>query len=290
MAYKNIHVIINPASGKNQPILNVLNDVFQQYDVAWQTYVTKEAGDAKRFAKEAIEAGADLIVGYGGDGTVMELANVLHPKGLPMGILPGGTSNSIAREVGVPFDLTEAAELLCQPSRLKEIDICRIRDIEYFLLHVYIGVTPEQLAGREWKDKAGILAYLLPVLRVIKEPQMTRYFLTIDDEELEEEGMVCTLINAFGWGIEPPLDLPVASNDGLLDLFIVKKNVPEAVGSLLTLKEKEEIILHKQGKKISVRSDRPQNIWTDGEDGGETPFTAVIESKPFRIVVPDEKE
>jgi diacylglycerol kinase (ATP) len=290
MAYKNIHIIINPASGKDEPILNVLNDVFQQYDIDWQIYVTKELGDAGRFAEEAVAAGADLVVGYGGDGTVMEIANVLHGRGLPMGILPGGTSNSVAREVGLPFKLAEAAELLCQPSRLKEIDICRIGDDEYFLLHVYIGVTPEQLAGREWKDKAGILAYLLPVVRVIKEPQMTRYFLTVDDEEMEEEGIVCVLINAFGWGIEPPLDEPVSSNDGLLDLFVIKKNVPEAVGSLLTRKEKGEIILHKQGRKISVRSETPQNIWTDGEDGGQTPFTAVIDPNPFRIVVPYEKE
>ena len=75
--YKNIHVVINPASGKDEPILNTINDVFHQYGVDWTVTVTKRYGDATEQAKAAIAAGADLVTGYGGDGTQHEIANAV---------------------------------------------------------------------------------------------------------------------------------------------------------------------------------------------------------------------
>jgi diacylglycerol kinase family enzyme len=69
--YKRIHVIINPAACGNEPILNVLNDVFRQHQVEWDVSITHRASDAVRQAQEAIEGGADLVAGYGGDGTQM---------------------------------------------------------------------------------------------------------------------------------------------------------------------------------------------------------------------------
>lgn len=72
---KNVHVIINPASGKDEPILNPINDVFGQYDIPWEGHITHHPGDATRLTMEALEAGADLIASYGGDGTLMEVIN-----------------------------------------------------------------------------------------------------------------------------------------------------------------------------------------------------------------------
>ena len=67
--YPRVHVVINPASGKDEPILNTLNDVFHAHGVDWDVSITKKYGDAKAQAKAAIEAGYDLVAGYGGDGT-----------------------------------------------------------------------------------------------------------------------------------------------------------------------------------------------------------------------------
>ena len=53
LAYKNIHVVINPAAGRDEPILNVLNDVFQPVGVEWDVSITHKFGDATRLAKEA---------------------------------------------------------------------------------------------------------------------------------------------------------------------------------------------------------------------------------------------
>ena len=72
---KRIHVVINPAAGKDEPILNVLNDVFQKHDIEWRASVTYKYGDATEVAQQAAADGYDIVAGYGGDGTQHEIAN-----------------------------------------------------------------------------------------------------------------------------------------------------------------------------------------------------------------------
>jgi diacylglycerol kinase (ATP) len=78
--YQHVHVIINPAAGHDEPILNVLNDIFHPAGVDWDISITHKSGDATRLAKEAVAKGVDLVAGYGGDGTQMEIANVVFPR------------------------------------------------------------------------------------------------------------------------------------------------------------------------------------------------------------------
>ena len=83
LPYPKVHVIINPAAGQDEPILNVLNDVFHPAGVAWEISLTHKSGDATRLAAEAAAAGVDLVAAYGGDGTRMEVANGLLGTGVP---------------------------------------------------------------------------------------------------------------------------------------------------------------------------------------------------------------
>jgi len=68
LPFKRIMVIINPAAGHDEPILNTLNDVFHSAGVDWDIRITHKSGDATRLAKEAVELGFELVAGYGGDG------------------------------------------------------------------------------------------------------------------------------------------------------------------------------------------------------------------------------
>ncbi len=69
LPYSKIHVVINPAAGQDEPMLNMLNDVFQPAGVKWDVSLTHQAGDATRLAAEAAASGVDLVAAYGGDGT-----------------------------------------------------------------------------------------------------------------------------------------------------------------------------------------------------------------------------
>ncbi|MEJ2747582.1 MAG: diacylglycerol kinase family lipid kinase [Anaerolineae bacterium] len=289
LSFQKIQVIINPAAGQDEPILNTLNQVFQEYGVEWQVAITRHSGDAQRLAEAAAAGGFDLVAGYGGDGTLMEIANGLQGSGIPLGVLPGGTGNSLARELNIPMGLAQAAELLCQAPNVRQIDLGQIND-RYFLLHVYAGLKPSQQASRDLKDSLGIFAYLLPVLRVITDPQVTRYSLTIDGTEVEEEGIVCIIVNAPGLGINLPFIKSINPEDGLLDIILVKTAALSAVPKVLEGKMPDELFCHWRGREIALHADTAQEVWADGEAVGKTPFTAVAAPKALRVVTPPKEE
>ena len=92
--------------------------------------------------------GVDLVVGYGGDGTQHELANAVIGTATPMAVLPGGTGNGFARELGIPKELRAAVELICTGGRVRQIDVGRIGE-QYFIQRMYAGVEPEEQTSRE---------------------------------------------------------------------------------------------------------------------------------------------
>ena len=286
---KRVHVVINPASGNNESILNTLNDVFRQCNVAWDVSITHKYGDATRLAREAAASGVDLVMGYGGDGTQMEVANGLMGSGIPQGILPGGTGNAMAFELEIPRNLAKAAELLCKSKKRRHIDVGQIGD-QYFMLRTYTGIQAEQRVSREMKDRFGSLAYSADVVHTLMPEKRPKYQLTIDGDELEDEGFICLIINAGSLStVSVPTTAKIDVSDGLLDVFIVNNNLSSlrALASFYvgTGRAKKRVH-HWQGREISVQTDPSQEIWIDGESYGPTPFTATVVPQALEVVVP----
>ncbi len=288
--YKKVHVVINPAAGKNEPILNSINKVFHEYEIDWQVSITKKFGDATRLAKQAIAGGVDLVAGYGGDGTQMEIANAVMGGKIPMAILPGGTGNAMSFELEVPRKLEQAAELLCQSSKIHNIDVARIGD-QFFMLRAYSGIEESDKTSRENKDRYGNLAYILDSLHGLKNPPHAKYRLNIDGVEVEEEGLTCLILNAGSLGgVDLHATDRVSVSDGLLDVFIVNMNlsaVQSLTSYLLDVGKSQVGVHHWKGKEILVEADPPQTSWIDGELFGPTPYTISVIPKAVPIVVPE---
>lgn len=120
---KRIHVIINPASGQDQPILKTLDTVFSGTDVDWDVSLTKKASAAQNLTKQAVAKNVDVLAVSGGDGSDVEIASGLLGSDVPLAILPGGISNMIARKLNIPRTLVKAGQLLADPnSHLRPID------------------------------------------------------------------------------------------------------------------------------------------------------------------------
>lgn len=296
LPYKRIQVIINPASGGDQPILNVLNDVFHSAGVDWDARLTHKSGDATRLAKEAIAAGVDLVAGYGGDGTQMEVANGLLGSGVPQAILAGGTGNAMAHDLGIPLDLRKAAELLVSSHERRAIDLARIGE-RVFMLRAYAGVSAEQAASREEKNKLGQLAYIQAGLKFLTTVSPTHYRAMVDDKVIEVEALICYILNAGSIGGVLGISLPsvgqVNISDGLLDLYAVTRDVQprQAIAHhLFRLGESEAGVYHWHGEKITLETDPPQDVWIDGEIAGRTPFTASVLPKALEVVIPAPKQ
>jgi diacylglycerol kinase (ATP) len=285
--------IVNPAAGQDQPILKTLNAIFQKNSVDWDISITKVAGDAQRLAQEAVRAGVDLVVVNGGDGTVMECASGLIGSNVPMVILPGGTANVMARELGLPFDLREALTLSVNPETvIHSVDMGQVGE-HYFLLRAGMGFEAAMVEGadRELKDRLGLLAYGLSALQALADPTVARYRLRMDDIEVQSEGLACIIANSGNLGARGMvMSSKIDISDGLLDVLVVTKaDLPSLVAlaaSVVGGGEEPPALQHWQVREVTVEADPPQTVQVDGEILAKTPVSFKVIPGAVKILVP----
>jgi diacylglycerol kinase (ATP) len=287
---KRIHLVINPAAGGDEPILNTINDVFHQYGIEWDVSVTHKYGDATEFARQAAEAGFDIVAGYGGDGTQHEIANGLVGSKAIMGILPGGTGNGYANELGTPNKLRPALELLCTNHKVRHVDVVQVNDA-YFIQRLYVGIEPEEQTSRESKDKYGTFAYAIDSFHRARDVKDVPYQVVIDGESIEFMAAKIYVVNAAKAGTGISITGNISKiDDGLVDIFLLSVNdlrtLSGAVDRVLHLHTKNARESMRQGKEIFIDTDPDQPVWTDGEYTGRTPINLEVIPGALPVIVP----
>lgn len=291
---RKVQVVINPGSGQPKPLLHTLNQVFRPAKVEWDVSLTRESGDAERFAQEAVKSGVDVVAAFGGDGTVMEVARGVMGSEVPMAILPGGTANLMSVELGIPKDLSKAASILVDgESPSKAVDVGEIEGSK-FLLRVGLGIAAQkvEIADRDLKDRYGILAYSIAALKAIKDSREIAYRFTLDSEEVVVKGVTCLVDNAGNIGVSGfKAHKDISVTDGLLDVIVVRDT---SFGSFVALGRgafdsgpSSESYFHYQAKEISIDADPPQPIQVDGEIGWQTPVSIKVIPRAVKVLTPN---
>jgi diacylglycerol kinase (ATP) len=291
LKFQNIHVIINPSAGGDEPMLNIINDVFAPHEANWSVSVTTTHVDGTTLARKAIESGADLIAAYGGDGTMREVASAMIGHDVPLAILPGGTGNALGTELGIPMTLREAVEIIFnEQTTLRAIDAGQIGE-DYFLLRADFGLSVEALgeASRDMKDRFGNFAYVYSAFKNFADLNSTTYHLTIDGQAIEAQGVFCLVVNAGGIGGGTPLSINknIVCDDGLMDVMVVEKNWGSALtmaASILDIGDAEQNLQHWQGKEISVQTEPSQGIGLDGDEYGQSPANIRIIPAALKVL------
>lgn len=291
-------VVINPAAGQGSLDLRLLNHSFHEAGYEWDIEVTNQYGDGARLAREAARSGASIVAAYGGDGTVMDVASGLVGSRIPLAILPGGTGNALARDLGIPFDLPSAITVMVDTeSQVRQIDIGRVNG-RYFLLRLGAGLEAEitRTADRDLKDRIGLLAYFTATIQAWGQTPVSHYQLLIDGESIEMDGLACIVANAGSLGL-PGLTISqsVRIDDGVLDVIVIRRadlaELASIAASVLgTNAITSQSLPHWQCREIYVSADPPQAIHADGEELGNTPLKASVLPKALHVIVPKQAE
>ncbi len=269
--FKSVHVIINPAAGKDEPILKTLNNAFREMGIEWEAFITKEAGDAKRSSEEAAAAGVDVVAAYGGDGTILEVAAGLRGTNVPLVILPGGTANALSVELGIPRELSAALSLLTDPNtRLRPLDMGEVQGRLFF--HMGIGFEGEMVRDteRENKDRSGLFAYIFSALKNLRNPAMANYAMLIDGQQVEAQGINCMITNFGSIGVAGlTVSKAIDMSDGLLDVIVIQditlRSALSAAADAISTGEFSASLLQWQAREVTVIVDPPQPVTCDGE-------------------------
>lgn len=287
-----VAVVINPASGPDRPLLKIFNSVFGSAGVDWDIYLTCRPGDGLRQAQRALIAGADVVAAYGGDGTVSEVAGALVGSSVPLGVLPGGTTNMIAISLGIPRDLAQACTLLTGESPLvRDVYLGRVNQTHFFQM-IGIGLEARiiEATDRATKDRLGLLAYGIKALNVLGNAPVAKYHLDLDGKQVDAEGVTCFVLNADNLGIPYLSGLAPGRRAGLLDVYMVTR---ADLGSLLSLATtvtgwgiNMNLIPHWQAHDVTIMADPVQPFQRDGDLLGETPVQIHSLTKSIGVIVP----
>lgn len=301
--FHKIALIINPASGQQYPILFIANEILQKAKVPWDVYVTQKSGDGKRFVEQAINTGVDVVAVYGGDGTVMEVAEALASTNTPLAIIPGGTANIMAHELSLPLDPALVIQMLTDPNpAVTTVDMGKLviqtqdkTTERLFLLRLSIGFLAQMVnqTDRESKSKLGKFAYMLSLAQTVTSPENSRFRVTIDDQELLLEGVSLVIANAGKIGVgEIKLTPSIFVQDGELDLMLIRSTDLGSLVSLTTgilIQQPSTVNLSQwKGKSITVKTSRPQLLMCDDDPYEVTEFSVEIQPNLLTVMAAPE--
>ena len=232
--------------------------------------VTYDAGDAAAFAADAADRGVDVVVAVGGDGTLNEVVNGLDGRDTPLGVVPLGTANDFARQIGVPADADHAMDvvLLKEPLRMDTASLNGRR----FVNVSSGGVGAEATAETPTQAKAtlGALAYAITGVRKIAgfAPYRGRFW--GDDFDLNGEFLLFGVGNGRATGAGTLITPRASVTDGLIDVCVVEAMPRREFGRLLLkFKRGEQIgqpgVHYARVRSLLVEAEAPLSVNVDGE-------------------------
>jgi diacylglycerol kinase family enzyme len=223
----------------------------------------------------------------------MEVVGALARSGIPVGILPGGTGNLVARALGIPIATRRAAEALLG-GEVAEVDLGCLASGRRFAFSCGVGVDARMIRDTPpiWKQRLGILAYAYIAFRASLRNVRFRVRATVDGEVLEREATAVMVAN-FGAVLNDLIVLGpgIARDDGKLDLCVFSPASGwEALGVAWRLLRKDfrphRAILYRSGKRFRVECDPPQDAQADGELVGTTPVEVEVDPHAARLLLP----
>lgn len=222
-------VIINPLSGhgRHQHQIDahaaLAREVFARHDLDVEVQATAAPGDARTLAGAAAASGCRLVVVWGGDGTVNEAAGALMHTEATLAIVPAGSGNGLALDLGVPFDAAAALALAASGPALT-IDAGQVDDCFFFNI---AGVGIDAVVAARFAERGlrqrGLLGYAQISTQELLRYRAQTYSLVIDGETSEHSAMLVAVANGRQYGNRLLIAPGAKLDDGLLEVVIVEQ-------------------------------------------------------------------
>ncbi|MFH0991114.1 MAG: diacylglycerol kinase family protein [bacterium] len=289
-------LIFNPASAhfRAAKLLPEIKSTFARSGVELDVFQTAFPGHGTELTLQLDLTKYDGVVAGGGDGTLFEVINGYYrnpaQREIPLGILPIGTGNAVARDLDL--DATrwhEAVEIICA-NRRRRMDVgrCRTKENEFYYLNILgLGFVADVVAIANKLKSLGNVSYTIGVLWRTIFLKSNRLSIELDGALLERDTIFVEISNTR-WTSNFLMAPNAKIDDGLLDVTILRtlsrtrllQCFPKIfTGAHITMPEVEQI----KARHIKIVSDSPKILTPDGELFGTTPIE--VECLPGAIEV-----
>lgn len=290
----NAVAIVNPNTGvASRPHLaELLKSTAAQHNVTLTIIATTHAGETTDLAR-ANATNADILIAVGGDGTVSDVITGSVGNAITIGIIPAGSTNMIAKELGIPRNIQQAAEIAFGGGQVRAIDVARVGDSTTCVHMIGAGYDAEIMARVDpaLKRRLRWVAYLPPAIRLLRYPGFNAT-ITVDGKTIRRHArlVLCALGGSF---IHPRFRVGegIDRTDGWIEVCLW-----DPPGLLATLTSLGWIAMGKpgrsrwlrqtRGKRIALSADRPVPLEVDGDHIGELPTVIQILEEQVTVFVP----
>jgi diacylglycerol kinase (ATP) len=285
--------VINPKSGgkaKNDWEAQI-RGYFKESEHTMEFYLLTGNSDRTSVAHHVATLAPDRVVSVGGDGTVKMVAEVLRGTSIPLGIIPGGSANGMAKELEIPTGLGEALEVAVNGTPTC-IDAIHINQHELCIHLSDMGLNAMLVKYFEGYKKRGMWGYGRSLLRVLWWKQKMYATITTDHSTIKRKAFMVVLANARKYGTGGNINPDGDVADGVFEVVILRKlNLIEVFKALLTEKSFDpnriEVI---KTTKVHIRTVRRHYFQVDGEYKGRVrEVKAEILPQSLYVVLPTEQ-
>ncbi len=292
-------IVANPTSGTymyNRLQIEETIDFLRQHGWQADLCLTKAAGDARKFAREAVEQHISVVVAVGGDGTINEIIQELANSDTALGVLPSGTVNVWARETGIPLDNRAAREILLH-GRTRRIDLGQMGN-RYFLLMAGIGFDGEVTRTVEKKSvkRFGVLGYFFVGTWFGLSYPSFRVTVQLGERTFRTTAIQMIIGNTQLYAGAIKYTWKAKCDDGLLDICILRRQntfgrLAIAIDFILRREQRRNWVQYETCKDIKIRTRRRVAVQIDGDSAGDTtrsfpPVTFCVAPDALKVIVP----
>lgn len=255
-------------------------------------HLTTGAGDAERVARDR-GSDYDAVFTLGGDGTVMEVVQGLLGNATPVGVLPGGTGNLVARALGIPLSVPRAVQTLVR-GETRAIDLGALGGGRVFAFAAGIGIDASMVADTSPRAKRryGVLAYIATAVRATLALERFTLDVTVDGESHRyraTSAMVANFGSVLGGMIR--LGPGIQENDGMLDLCVFSpasaRDAFRVGWRLLRHDFRSDPAMHfHRGRTLLLRTEPARAVQADGELLAGSTLDVTVAPLAARMLVP----
>jgi YegS/Rv2252/BmrU family lipid kinase len=284
-------VLVNPSAGggRARDLIPPLEKALHAHELAYRLVLTTSLEHGIAQARSAAENGEVPVV-MSGDGLIGQIGGALAGGHVPLGVIPGGRGNDLARVLGIPTEIAAAVALLAAGTQ-RAIDVGEVNGRRFLGIASCGFDSDANRIANEARLVKGNLVYLYAALRALAAWKPARFTLTVDGERRVFVGYAAAAANnkAYGGGmyLAPEAEL----DDGQLDVVYTTQvskirflvNLPKVFKGRHTDNDEVTVL---RGSEVEISADRPFAVYADGDHLADLPASILVLPRALNVIAP----